>query len=306
MSLEIITNPAVNATNLKAGFEAIDFIMKREDLAIIDIEAGTGGIKINHVGDLSSYLTAGDSVYVYAEGTNYVYDGIGKVVSVVSTELTLDIPFIEAAAGGYINYFKSYYAEMQLVHPNNDDINLLPFTLQSDGDAAGNVIFDLSIINDLNSQVDVIANSFLTESRKEFQIKYRQVYTGSSESFVLISNKNISVLYTVETPEQDEIINGFEVPKLYLGYDSALIVAHLDTIQDLVEVIYNVLDANNTVLDDGTLGEISENGNNGLYMFKFDGDTVISETAKYLEFTALFTELGEYDATDYNATEYST
>ena len=67
MSLTLITNPVSGTSEIFAGFLPIEFIFKREDLAITSVTSGTGGAKINHAGDLSSYLSAGDSIYVYRE-----------------------------------------------------------------------------------------------------------------------------------------------------------------------------------------------------------------------------------------------
>ena len=81
-------------------------------------------------------------------------------------------------------------------------------------------------MNDLNSQRTGISEAFLSNSVTEFEVQYRQVYNGSSESYTLVNNKLVIALYATEEPENEVILNNFDVPKLYLGYPAGLVVAH--------------------------------------------------------------------------------
>lgn len=296
MSLTLITNPVQGDSTVFAGFLPIEFEFKREDLAIVDTEAGTGGVRINVTTDLTTYLSEGDSVYLYSEGTDYIYDDTGTILSITSTEITIDVPFIEVSIGGYINYFKNYYVEMQAVDKGNSDVNILNFTFESDGDAAGNITIDVSLANDLNRQRDSIGKLYLANSTQQFNVKYRQVYEGSSESFTVLDTKLLIVVYATETPEVDTILNQFDLPKIYLGYPAALSIAHEEgNPGDSLELVYNELDINNNTITSGTLGsQDSENG--GLYLWEWDKDNTVEGSAKFVEFD--FSTAGQFDFAD--------
>ena len=306
MSLTLVTNPVSDTAEVFAGLQPIEYIFKREDLAITSVTSGTGGAKINHSGDLTSYLSAGDKVYLYSPGTNYTYDEVGTILSIVAGEITTDIDYIETGTGGYINYFFNYYVELQCVNKDNDDINLLPFSLESDGDSAGNIIIDVSIMNDLNIQRGDIAKEALTDSRQEFEVKYRQVYDGSSESFTLINNSLVIALYCTETPETEEILNRFDLPEIYLGYPAGICVAHKDGLTgDNLTIEYDELDINQNILASDDLGNI-DSGYNGFLLWEWDASATVEDATKYIEFSYEFTAGAEYNATDYNSTDYQT
>jgi hypothetical protein len=164
MALTLVTNPVGSgASKVFAGFLPCNFIFKREDLAITSVVAGTGGAKINHVGDLSTYLFPGDSLYLYSPGTGYNYDLVSKIKTVVAGEITIEAPYIVSGGAGYINYLKNYYVEMQCVNPALPDVNLLPFNLQNDGDPAGNIKIDVSIVNDFNRQRGAMTEGLISE-----------------------------------------------------------------------------------------------------------------------------------------------
>jgi len=285
MALTLLTNPVGSAASkVFAGFLPVKFLFKREDLEVDDTESGTGGVKINISSDLTSYLSVGDAVYIYSEGTNYTYDGTGTILEITAIAITIDIPFIEVSTGGYINYFKNYYVELQCVNPTLPDVNLLPFSLQSDGDSAGNISVDVTIVNDLNSQRGVITEGHIPESVKEFEVKYRQVYEGSSESFTLINNKLIILLYATKTPESEIILNQFDSPKLYLGYPAALVILkEADPASSKMTLIYKELDLMQSEIDSGSLTELDSDVN-GFILWKWPSDVEVNEQTKYIEF----------------------
>lgn len=307
MALTLVTNPVGSAAvKLFAGFKPVEFVFKREDLAITGIESGSGGIQINVGTDLTSYLSAGDTIYVYSEGAAYTYNGTGTILGITATDITIDIPYVQNATGGYINYLKNYYVEMQCVDRQFPTSLVLPFSLASDGDAAGNISIDVSVANDINRQREAIISGHLVSSRVEFEVQYRQVYLGSSESFTLINNKAVVLLYATEDPVNDEILNYFDIPKLYLGYSAALVIAHEeDTASSTIKMTYKELDANQVQVATGELDELNSDVN-GFISWEWPDDATVSLATQYIEFGFEVNVLAEYDKDDYESTDYVT
>lgn len=297
MSLTLVTNPAPNTSQIFAGLDKIEYIFKREDLSITGVSSGVGAKALITVAtDLTSVLSVGDTIYLYSEGTNYTYDVSSEIITITSTEITIDFDFIETSTGGYINYLKNYYVEMQLVNPTLSAVNLLPFSLESDGDAAGNITIDVSIINDLNNFRGSISQGRLTDEVQEFEVKYREVYEGSSNSFTLLDNKLLVVINATETPNTDEIINEFDLPKIYLGYPAAVTVANLPASSgSTIEVTYNELNINQVSVGTGTLGSISsENG--GISLWEWSASTTVENSTRFIEFNVVTDD--EFDFRD--------
>jgi hypothetical protein len=307
MALTLVTNPVGSGTvKLFPGFRPVEFVFKREDLAITSVESGSGGIQINVGTDLTSYLEVGDTIYVYSEGADYTYNVNGTILSLTATDITIDIPYVQDATGGYINYLKNYYVELQCVDRVFPTSQVLPFSLTSDGDADGNISIDVSVANDLNRQREAITEGHLINSRKEFEIQYRQVYQGSSENFTLIDNKAVVLIYATEEPINDEILNTFDVPKLYLGYSAQLVIAHEeDSVNSTMKMTYRELDANRVVVDTGALTELDSDVN-GFLAWEWPSDAVVSLATKFIEFDFDLNALAEYDHNDYASTDYIT
>lgn len=308
MSLILNTNPVgADSSKFFAGFQPCEFVFKREDLAITSVTSGVGSKALVTVGtDLTTYLESGDTIYLYSEAADYTYNGVFEILTITSTEITVDTPYIQSGTGGYINYFKNYYVEMQCVNPDLSDVNLLPFSLQSDGDAAGNIIIDVSIINQLNQQRGNIQETFLSDSVTEFEVKYRQVYEGSSESFTLIDGKLLIMLYAIDEPAENEVLNQFDDPQLYLGYEAAIVLALKERgVSDTFELTYNELDINKNIIGSDTLGELDADMN-GFFSWLWPSDASVNEQTKYIEFNFAAGIVGEYDPAEYDPTEYST
>jgi hypothetical protein len=307
MALTLVTNPVGSKTvKLFAGFKPVEFVFKREDLAITDVESGSGGLRINITTDLTSYLSVGDAIYVYSEGAAYTYDAVGIILSLTATDITTDIAFVQVGTGGYINYKKNYFVELQCVDKNFASSNLLPFSLNSDGDSAGNINIDVSIVNDLNRQRGLIADGHISESRKEFEVQYREVYSGSSNSFTLIDNKLIVLLYATDNPETEEILNQFDIPKIYLGYPAALVIAkEADAASSKITMSYKELDINNIEITNGDLSELDSDVN-GFIMWSWSKDASISEATSFLEFFSGVVAGFEFAATDFAYPDFLT
>jgi len=307
MALTVATNPVGAGTSkIFAGFLPCEFVFKREDLAITSVTAGTGGAKIIHVGDLTSYLSEGDSLYLYSPGTGYDYDLVTTVKAIVAGEITVDAPYIVTGGAGYINYFKNYYVELQCVNPTLSDVNLLPFSLENDGDPDGNIRIDVSIVNDLNRQRGAMTEGLISESVQEFEVKYRQVYFGSSENFTLIDNKKIILIYATETPTEETILNSFDLPKIYLGYPAALTVANLeDSASSTVQLVYNELDINNNPVASGSLSSLASDVN-GYLLWKWPANAAVGSATKYINFDFDVNALFDFAAGDFDYPDFLT
>lgn len=293
MSLTLVTNPVSGTETIFAGFKPIEFVFKREDLAITSVTSGTGGAKITVGTDLTSYLSAGDSLYLYSEGVNYTYDVSATILTITSTEITVDAEYIETGTGGYINYLKNYYVEMKCVVDGLSGADILGFSLESDGDAAGNIVIDVSIANDLNEARGEIAKEYLSDGVQEFEVKYREVYQSSSNSFTLIDNKLLVVVYATEAPEQDVILNSFDLPKIYLGYHAAICIAHADGVPgDSIELLYKEYNLNFLELANGSLGSLDSDAS-GFFNWKWDESETVESATAYIGVD--FSTSGLYD-----------
>jgi hypothetical protein len=247
MALTLVTNPVGSAASkFFAGFQKCELKFKREDLAITGVESGSGGIKITLGTDLTSYLQAGDVIYLYSEGTDYTYSQVGTISGITSGDITIEGNFIQTGTGGYINYLKNYFVELQCVDKTYNDANLLPFSLQSDGDSAGNVVIDVSIMNELNETYGAI----------EFMVKYREMSLGIEGSFTQ-DDKLFIILNTIDTPEAGDILNNLDEPCLYLGYPANLRILNAAlSASSTKELKYNELDINKQNVASGTMGSI--------------------------------------------------
>ncbi len=275
MAITLVTNPVGSeASKFFAGLQKCELIFKREDIAITGVESGSGGIKINLGTDLSGYLTAGDTIYLYSEGTDYTYDQTGTILAITANDITISGNYIQNGTGGYINYLKNYFIEVQCVDKSYPTANLLPFNLQSDGDAAGNIQVDVSIMNELNDPGGSI----------EFEIQYRQVYTGSSESFTLVDNKLFVICNTIDVPVEGDILNHFDEPCLFLGYPANLkVINKALAASGTMELTYNELDFNKEVIVAGTLGSKLADFN-GFISWTWAYNTSLNEQTEYVQF----------------------
>lgn len=307
MALTLVTNPVgTAASKIFAALQPIEFIFKREDLAITSVVAGTGGAKINHAGDLTAYLTAGDTIYLYSEGTGFTYNTTGTILTIVAGEITIDVDYVVTGTGGYINYFKNYHVELQCVRDTLPSANLLPFNLQSDGDAAGNISIDVSIVSDLLEQRGAIATAIQDQSAIEFEVQYKQVYAGSAEAFTLVDNKLLIVLYAKDAPAENEILNRFDMPRLYLGYNSGIAIARKAGVaSSTVEMKYNELDANQISIANGTLSTLAGD-ESGYLLWRWPNNATVDQQTKYIEFETKGDALFDFVAGDFATPDFVT
>ena len=312
MALTLVTNPVQTVggvvNNIFAGFDEVEFVFQRKDMTGVGVTSGTGTtIRISTTSDLSSYLSIGDSVYIYAEGSTYTYNESGQVTVLNASFIEIDVNFIEnASTNSYINYFLNYHVDIELVNSDNSDINILGFSLRDDGTSAGVVTIDVGIANDKNLIDFVYSTRELTDSTIEFKVQYKQVYTGSSESYTLISDEVILV-YATEQPTLEKFINQFETPSLYAGYPNGVILCHSDENRDntILEVLYDELDINqNDLVTDNAI--ISFSGDeHGLIFIDFTSISVGNNT-RYIRFKGQFAAGGDWLPADWLPADWKT
>jgi hypothetical protein len=295
--LTLVTNPVgSDASKFFAGFQKCELKFKREDLEITGVESGSGGIKITLTEDLTGYLFEGDSIYLYSEGADYTYSQVGQILGITSGDITITGNFIQAGTGGYINYKKNYYIEVQCVDKNFVDANLLPFNLQSDGDAAGNITIDVSIINEKNVEYGAI----------EFQVQYREMSKGVSGSFTLVYDKLFVMINTIDTPETGKILNQFDEPCLYLGYPANMRMLNKALPPTSTkELKYNELDINKTLVAPGTLGTKLADMN-AFLSWAWSANISVNEQTKYIDFNMAVEAFFDFDPACFATPDFKT
>ena len=114
------------------------------------------------------------------------------------------------------------------------------------------------------------------------------------------------MLYATDTPETEEILNSFEVPKIYLGYEAALVIAkEADPASSTLTMNYKELDINQNEIATGSLSELDSDVN-GFLMWKIASDINLNEATKYLDFSFIPTVGADYDSNDYDSNDYAT
>lgn len=320
--LNLISNPVTTSggetLNLFAGFLPVEFGFKREDLQVSLIEEGTDGvIRINISEDLSSYKSVGDSIYLYGLGDilGYEYDGVFEILDIGADYMELDGDFIEQASSGYINYKNNYYVEIEIISALNNTIKLLPFTLRSDGDNAGNITINVSIVNYLNAFENMMVHEsdfassngiVLTDARVKFQVKYREVYDQEAGNYTTVTDE-IILIYASKQPENEELMNDLSYPPIYKGYPFFFMLNHSDANVTLpgINIYYDILDINKAIITpDNLIKRFNSSLDYGLMACHFDKTISLADAVKYIKFHAAFATLPEYEPSEYENTEY--
>lgn len=310
MSLTLETYPVyfegINKVNVFPGFKAIDIVFKREDLAITTVtQAADNRIQINVGTDVTSELNEGDFVYLYSEGVTYTYDLTAEVISVTASAIVIDGDYIEGGTGGYTNYKQNYAVEMKLTDPDNFAIDLLGFTLKQSGSDSGNIIFDVSVINDLNCQefVEQLTGREVEEGRVKFNVKYREIWReDDTASYIEIDNPIIALFATSDF-QIETFSNPFSEPFFYAGYPAGIGFIHSDSNQedDAIKVTFDELDINKTDITTGNvLKQFNITDYGVLLATSEDTNLILNEDTKYIRLNASIGGLPEYEPTEYS------
>lgn len=304
--LQLISNPVETISgvvqNIFAGFRPVIFEFKRQDIVVSNIGEGSSSTVLLTVNtDLSSVLSVGDSVYIYAEGLTYTYDSYAEVLEIGTNTVRINLDFIETSPGGYMNYLKNWYLEAKLVRADNTNVSVIPFSLKQTGNGKGEIELDVSIANDKNDQVLDFQNGVIEDSRIKFKVKYRQVYSGSSESFTTIDNEVILVFAT-ENPDYESFLQSLDEPKIYKGYPFLAIFSHSDENNDDtgISINYDELDINEQELStDNSLQNINAE-NYGFIGANLPASTSFTSGTEFIKFNADFETIADFDSNDFS------
>jgi hypothetical protein len=158
-------------------------------------------------------------------------------------------------------------------------------------------------------QRGAIVEKHLSESRQEFEIKYREVYSGSTNAFTLVDSKKFVMVYSIDVPEEDVVLNQFDIPKLYVGYKAALTAAILaGAASSTIELGYVEKDINNNVVaTGGTLGTLAADVSGFmLWLWPATPSPALQTSTKYIEFDFSVTGVFDFKATDFATPDFLT
>lgn len=315
--ISLVSHPVATVSgkiqNMFAGFGEVNIEFKREDLNIFDVSSGPDNkILITLTGDFTANLFVGEWLYLYAIGTNYTYDNSFKIISInfssPDTEIVVDGDFIEGSTTGYINYKQNYFIEAKLVNVDNNGIKQYPELITDDGNAKGEININVSApVDYLNS--NILENSGLvSNSVNRFKVMYREVWReNKTESFVLIDDEPIYILYNAELNDIEKINNKLEEPIIWEGYPFSFSVFHsLENNSGLrLDVSFNEADINkNNITTDNYLSRFRASDFGQLQANFNDKTTELNENTRYIKFNLNVIELSDYDSTEYSS-EYA-
>lgn len=228
MSLSLITNPIASIDlqnpDVFPGFQPIEFKFKRIDDVIVD--GFTLDIKVLfpqyydryknfHIvfidQDPNAVMSVGDYIFLYVKDGENVISGYFPVVLIGAVTSSSETPYdsivlgevrenppnvgsFELADEAILNFLQDYYVEI-------DAGGLLGRNLKDYGNHEGIYTIDVSVINDLNELTFPESDGLISEMVTQYLVRYRQVYSGSSEGWT-----NIGTLYIVYATE-DLVIN---------------------------------------------------------------------------------------------------
>lgn len=308
MSLALIDYPVkAVGQNLFAGFSPIKIGFKREDIIITDTEIGVNNtVIVNFTFIPVNSIKIGEYIYLYSPPYNLV----AEVLEVNVNFLRINTQWIGNTTGGYINYKQNWYAELEIINPENEDDKILPFTLQDDGNKEGVVIIDLSVINDLNAlEVPFFdgAPYEMADSRIKFDIRYREVWREDKvNSFTRIENP-IIIIPAKTMGVIEEFNNKFDEPQYYKGYNNGAVFLHSDDApsgDNRVVFYFDEKDRNKQVINpDQYIGQIDALETYGR-LFVALKNLVLLENTDYITLKIEGSGIPEYNPLEYSG-EYN-
>jgi hypothetical protein len=318
MSISLVSYPVtINSgiiNNIVPGFQNIFIEFKREDIAVVSISQGTNNtIVVEIAGDLSSSILVGDWVYLYSQGSTYLYDLSAEVLEVTvpgNTNVRIDSQFIEASTGGYLNYKQNWFLESKLVNPDNNNILEYPSLFANDGNANGEIKVSVSpLVDALSSQI--LSNSGeITEARNIAQLMYREVWReDDTQVFVLLAETPIIVTYSADSQGAEKFINDFDLPVYWAGYPFSIMFHHSkqNYVGKSLIVDYDELDINNDLISsDNSLVNFSSSEYGFLQVNFTDNLNAISDNTKFLKININESSLADFKAGDFKAGDFKT
>lgn len=310
-----VTSSSGKVRNIFAGFSAVELTFKREDVQIVDVSQGANNkILISIVGDITASLNIGESVYLYSQGTNYLYDGSFQIITVVfsspNTEITVDGEFIEVSTGGYCNYKQNWFLEAKLVNPTNNDILNYPQLLQNDGNPNGVIEVNTSMLVDFLKNEILTTSQEVTNSRQECQVMFRESWReDDTDTFALVDEDPIIIIYAAENSEIQSFVNGFETPKIWAGYP--FYINMLSSLENLagkrVSVSFDEIDINKTDITlNNPLIDFSP-ADFGILQANFnDNVKAIESNTRYIRFNANSSGAADFETGDFDDNDFLT
>jgi hypothetical protein len=319
MAITLTTYPTTTdggtINNCFAGFGAVEIEYKREDAQIISISQGVDNqILISVAGDLTSSLNIGESLYLFASGVSYSYDLNAKIVLIVfggvNTSVTIESDFIQSASLGYVNYKQNYFLEAKLVDPVNNNIKIYPSLLSDSGTPSGIVKINCSPVVDFLQSEILATSDEISAGRVALVAMYREVWReNQAESFVLQAGDKIVIFYGADNSEQEEFINGFEVPKLWEGYPFIISLLH-STVNNAGEPLTTTFDELNinqdTLTSANALHTFGVNEEGVLQSNFNDNIVAINANTRFLNMIINSNIIFDYETGDYNDNDYLT
>jgi len=319
MSLVLSSYPALSESgvikNAFAGFNPVEVIFDRQDIQIISVTSGVDAkALISVAGDITGSLNVSEWVYLHAVGASFIYDYSGEIITLAynapNTEITINNPYIENAASGYVNYKQNYFVEGKLVDIDNNAILKYPQLLSDNGTAAGVVTLDVAPpVDFLNNNIADVSEE-IPNSRVRFKVMYREVWReDDTQAFILIDQTPIVIIHAADQPAQERFVNNFEIPKLWAGYPFVLTLLHTleNSIDSRFSVLFDELDINKENINiDNPLVDFGSVDFGFLQMNMNDNIKTIEDNTRFLRFRIETSELADYQTGDYNDTDYET
>jgi len=300
--------------NIFAGFSSCNIVLNRQDLQIISIAQGVDDkIKITVLGDLRSSLIVNEWIYLQSQGSSFLYIGLYKISTVVfvtpNTEITVIGDYIESTISGYINYKQNWYLEAKIVNPENTLIQIYPQILQNDGSPEGIIDIDITMLVDylLNEIKDT--SQEILNARVQAQMMYREVYReNSTDPFILLNETPIIIIFAAENSEIENIVNGFDEPRIYDGYPFFINILHSNqnNIGEIPVLQFDELDINKGNLTTNNHIYAFNSYDYGILQGNFNNNILpISANTEYIKFVGLIS-FADYATYDYDDDDYLT
>lgn len=319
MAVTLTSYPVITSSgkvrNIFAGFDAVELEFKREDTAIVSVTQGVDNqILISIATDITNSLNVGEWVYLYSTGSAFVYDGVfqitGLAYSAPNTEITVNGDYIEAGSPGYCNYRQNWFLESKLVNPDNNDVNLYPSLLQSDGNPNGEVKVNTSML------VDFLKNDILTESgeitaaRNQCNVMYRESWREDDTAiFTLVDDHPIVIIFSAENSEIEDFVNGFDSPIIWEGYPMVVNMLHSlqNYVGERVSIQFDELDINKDNITVGSLLANFSPTSYGILQANIrDNQQPVTVNTRFIRFNAITSDKADYETGDYNDSDYFT
>lgn len=319
MAVTLVSYPVITSSgkvrNIFAGFSVVELEFKREDIQIVAVASGANSkILISILGDFTSDLNIGESVYLSAVGATFEYDDSYQIIDLVfsspNTEITVDGDFIESSSSGYTNYKQNWFLEAKLVDPDNNNIMVYPQLLQNDGNPNGEVEVNTSMLVDFLKNELLTTSEEVTGARQECQVMWRESWReDDTEVFALVDQDPIIIIYSAENAEIEDFVSEFEIPKMWSGYPFFINMLHSleNGASKRVVVSFDELDINKGNINLDNPIAIFNVTDFGILQTNFnDNVKAIEDNTRFITFNANSSTEADYETGDYDDNDYLT